>query len=96
VSTDDAFGALSDEAPPEKRVPLALPYTVSLSDPETFVVEALTLKCDCEWVIDLYWTSAGKRGVHPVTDDRGRPFRTSSTLNAKKCVIAEHVECRTR
>lgn len=53
ISTEDDLKLAPSDEPAKRKVPLELPYTASLSDPETFIVQALTLECDCEWVIDL-------------------------------------------
>jgi hypothetical protein len=93
ISTDDDLAAAPEGIPPQQKVPLRLPYTVSQSDPETFTVQAVTEKCDCDWVLDLFWTSAGKRGVHTITGPGGHPFRTSSVKDARPCTILDKVEC---
>ncbi len=61
------------------------PYTVSLSNSETFVIKASTEGCDCDWVVDLHRASQGQTGVLPINDN-GRPFRTSSAKNARDCI----------
>ncbi|HEX6967286.1 MAG TPA: hypothetical protein VF174_00435 [Micromonosporaceae bacterium] len=68
-------------APEHERRPIRFPYRVSLSDAETFVVEAYTQECDCYWVIELSWASQGRTGT-TVIDDGGRPFRLSGLRDA--------------
>lgn len=56
---------------------VSLPYRVSSEDPEVLLVTARTEACDCEWFLELDWSSQGRTGTVRV-DDHGRPFRTSS------------------
>ncbi|GLZ32274.1 hypothetical protein Lesp02_44620 [Lentzea sp. NBRC 105346] len=72
--------------------PIRFPYRVAESEAETFMFNALTLKCDCRWVVDVYWSSAGESGVLTV-DDHGKPFRTTSDANAVKCRIRNELLC---
>ncbi|RKN03226.1 helix-turn-helix domain-containing protein [Streptomyces radicis] len=55
---------------------VALPYAVSVSEPEVLLVTARTVACDCSWYLELEWSSQGRSGTVRVDDD-GRPFRTS-------------------
>ncbi|MGW5606375.1 helix-turn-helix domain-containing protein [Streptomyces sp. NPDC003753] len=55
-----------------------LPYRVSAEDPEVLLVTATTKAYDCDWYLELDWSSQGSTGTIRV-DDHGRPFRTSST-----------------
>ncbi|MFF0161461.1 helix-turn-helix domain-containing protein [Streptomyces sp. NPDC005263] len=52
------------------------PYRVSAEDPEVLLVNAQTDTCDCQWYLELDWSSQGRSGTIRV-DDHGRPFRTS-------------------
>ncbi|WP_267244730.1 helix-turn-helix domain-containing protein [Streptomyces sp. PR69] len=54
-----------------------LPYQVRADDPLVLRVEAQTARCDCDWYLELTWTSGERKGVLRV-DDGGRPFRTSA------------------
>ncbi|WP_435859422.1 helix-turn-helix domain-containing protein [Streptomyces parvulus] len=54
-----------------------MPYRVSATDPEVLHVTAATRTCDCQWYLELDWSSQGRTGTLRV-DDGGRPFRTSS------------------
>uniref|UniRef100_UPI00357150D8 helix-turn-helix domain-containing protein n=1 Tax=Streptomyces humidus TaxID=52259 RepID=UPI00357150D8 len=56
---------------------VSLPYRVSSKDPEVLLVTARTENCDCNWYLELDWSSEGRTGTVRV-DDRGRPFRTTS------------------
>ncbi|MEU3602564.1 helix-turn-helix transcriptional regulator [Streptomyces sp. NPDC006798] len=55
---------------------VSLPYRVSASDPEILLVTASARECDCDWYLELEWSSGGRRGVVRI-DEGGRPFRTS-------------------
>ncbi|MGW0698467.1 helix-turn-helix domain-containing protein [Streptomyces sp. NPDC002867] len=55
---------------------VSFPYTVSSSDPESLLVSGRTAGCDCDWYLELRWSS-GERGGTVRIDDGGRPFRTS-------------------
>ncbi|MER6561835.1 hypothetical protein ABT300_29705 [Streptomyces sp. NPDC001027] len=55
---------------------VSLPYRVSNKDPEVLLVTARTENCDCNWYLELDWSSQGRTGTVRV-DDHGRPFRTS-------------------
>ncbi|MGW5658724.1 helix-turn-helix domain-containing protein [Streptomyces sp. NPDC003758] len=54
------------------------PYRVSAEDPEVLLVTATTKAYDCNWYLELDWSSQGSTGTIRI-DDHGRPFRTSST-----------------
>ncbi|MDH6213519.1 hypothetical protein M2283_000798 [Streptomyces pseudovenezuelae] len=54
------------------------PYKVSAQDPEVLLVTATTQTCDCNWYLELDWSSQGRTGTVRI-DDHGQPFRTSST-----------------
>ncbi|MGV9315803.1 helix-turn-helix domain-containing protein [Streptomyces sp. NPDC003691] len=56
---------------------VSFPYRVSVRDPEVLLVTAESARCDCDWYLELEWSSGGRRGVVRVDDD-GRPFRTSA------------------
>ncbi|MFE9022779.1 helix-turn-helix domain-containing protein [Streptomyces sp. NPDC007808] len=56
---------------------MRLPYRVSAEDPEVLLVDARTKSCDCDWYLELDWSSQGRTGTVRI-DDRGRPFRTTS------------------
>ncbi|RPF37223.1 helix-turn-helix transcriptional regulator [Streptomyces sp. TLI_185] len=53
------------------------PYRVSAQDPEVLLVTATTETYDCNWYLELDWSSQGRTGTIRI-DDHGRPFRTSS------------------
>ena len=53
-----------------------MPYRVSAEDPEVLLVTARTESCDCDWYLELDWSSQGRTGTVRI-DDHGRPFRTS-------------------
>jgi hypothetical protein len=61
----------------EHTIPaVSMPYRVSAEDPEVLLVTARTENCDCDWYLELDWSSQGRTGTVRV-DDHGRPFRTS-------------------
>ncbi|MBP2704233.1 hypothetical protein JOL79_10465 [Microbispora sp. RL4-1S] len=53
---------------------------VPVRDMEHVAVElqVRTERCDCSWVVDVSWTSAGQSGSSTITDQDGRPFRTTA------------------
>ncbi|MBB5937281.1 helix-turn-helix domain-containing protein [Streptomyces zagrosensis] len=53
------------------------PYRVSATDPEVLRINARTVQCDCQWYLELDWTSGDRHGTVRI-DDAGQPFRTSS------------------
>lgn len=55
---------------------VSFPYRVSASDPEVLIVTGRAVRCDCDWVAELRWSSGGRSGTARI-DDGGRPFRTS-------------------
>ncbi|MFJ9597625.1 helix-turn-helix domain-containing protein [Streptomyces virginiae] len=55
----------------------AFPMRVSADEPVVLRVEAVTTGCDCDWSLDLRWTSPAGSGTLRV-DDGGRPLRTSA------------------
>lgn len=57
---------------------MRLPYRVSAEDPEVLLIDAQTESCDCNWYLELDWSSQGRTGTVRI-DDHGRPFRTTST-----------------
>ncbi|KUO08734.1 helix-turn-helix domain-containing protein [Streptomyces sp. DSM 15324] len=60
-----------------KLVPaVQFPYRVSAEDPEVLQVTATTEAYDCNWYLELDWSSQGRTGTVRI-DDHGRPFRTS-------------------
>lgn len=78
------FDELSAElagASEAEMVPIRFPYEVSRTDAETFLIQARTEDCDCEWWLDLHWQAAGETGVVRI-DDSGDPFRTFGTSRA--------------
>lgn len=55
---------------------LSFPYRVSVRDPEVLLVTGRTVACDCDWYLELEWSSGDRSGTARI-DDAGRPFRTS-------------------
>ncbi|MFI6030707.1 hypothetical protein [Amycolatopsis magusensis] len=79
-------------APDYETKPIKFPYTVALEDPESFFIEGNTENCDCDWVLELTWSSQGRTGTTRI-DNNGVPFRTTSTANAPTCYVREVIEC---
>lgn len=52
------------------------PYSVAAGDPAVLRVSAETESCDCQWYLELEWSSEGRTGTVRI-DDGGRPFRTT-------------------
>jgi hypothetical protein len=84
-----------DSVPAHERRPITFPYEVSLSDAETFLVDATTDSCDCRWVIELSWAAEGHVGT-VVIDDNGKSFHVTGTSNITvSCLTsADGEECR--
>ncbi|MET9484494.1 helix-turn-helix domain-containing protein [Streptomyces sp. NPDC006638] len=55
---------------------VSFPYRVSATDPEILLATGRTIACDCEWYLELEWSSGARSGTVRV-DDHGEPFRTS-------------------
>ncbi|WP_433606653.1 hypothetical protein ACQP2P_30640 [Dactylosporangium sp. CA-139114] len=55
------------------------PYVVKNDDPESFVLTAKTVDCDCTWRIQLDWTSDTQTGRTVIDNAVGRNFRTMGT-----------------
>ncbi|MEU3185103.1 helix-turn-helix domain-containing protein [Streptomyces sp. NPDC006923] len=55
---------------------VSFPYRVSAKDPEVLLFTGRTADCDCDWYLELEWSSGRRTGVVRV-DDNGQPFRTS-------------------
>ncbi len=61
-----------------KHLPaVRLPYRVAVDEPLALRIEARTEGCDCDWYVELEWSSGDDSGTLRV-DDGGRPFRTSA------------------
>jgi hypothetical protein len=55
-----------------------VPFAVTAEEPLALRVEATARSCDCDWSIELEWSSGERSGTVTI-DDGGRPFRTSGT-----------------
>ncbi|EST37622.1 hypothetical protein N566_12055, partial [Streptomycetaceae bacterium MP113-05] len=53
-----------------------LPYQVTADEPLVLRVEAGTERYDCDWHLEVRWSSGGRSGTLRI-DDGGEPFRTS-------------------
>ncbi|TDC73710.1 helix-turn-helix domain-containing protein [Streptomyces hainanensis] len=68
----DGFDGMSgDELPAPEP-----PFLVGEGEPLVLRVEAATVDCDCDWYVELDWTSGADSGLARIDDD-GLPFRTS-------------------
>jgi transcriptional regulator with XRE-family HTH domain len=56
---------------------VSFPYRISAADPEVLLVAGRAVTCDCDWHLELRWSSGGRAGAVRI-DDEGRPFRTSA------------------
>lgn len=62
----------------ERPLPaVTFPFRVSRTEPVVLRVVATTLNCDCDWFLELAYTSGGSTGMVSIGDD-GEPFRTSA------------------
>ncbi|MFE7093583.1 helix-turn-helix domain-containing protein [Streptomyces erythrochromogenes] len=55
----------------------SFPMRVSAAEPVVLRVVATTTGCDCDWSLDLRWSSSAGSGTLRI-DDGGRPLRTSA------------------
>ncbi|MFI1825513.1 helix-turn-helix domain-containing protein [Streptomyces sp. NPDC020412] len=55
---------------------VSLPYRISIRDPEVLMVTGRTVRCDCDWYLELEWSTSDRSGTVRI-DDGGAPFRTS-------------------
>ncbi len=63
----------------EQQLPaLTFPFRVSSTEPVVLRVIATTKTCDCDWHLELAWTSGGSSGTTSITDG-DRDFRTSGS-----------------
>ncbi|MEU5979966.1 helix-turn-helix domain-containing protein [Streptomyces sp. NPDC047315] len=60
---------------------VSLPYRVSIRDPEVLLVTGRTVNCDCDWYLELEWSTSDRSGTVRIDDD-GKPFRTSGVADA--------------
>jgi len=58
------------------------PFKISDTDPEQFIVTALSPTEDVEWRLVLAWSSGSQHG-ELVVDDNGKPFRSTATTNTR-------------
>lgn len=65
----------------EKPIPaVTFPFRVSSTEPVVLRVVATTKSCDCDWRLDLAWTSGGATGTTAIAEG-GRAFRTSGSTS---------------
>ncbi|MGW0327775.1 hypothetical protein [Nocardia sp. NPDC003183] len=79
------FESLAHRMPLQERKPIRFPYIVSISEPESLLVEVAATECDCEFDIQLDWASQGQAHT-AILNDAGRPFRITGLANiTEKC-----------
>lgn len=66
--------AFAEEYPPAERKPIAFPYVVSSSDPESFLIATTTSRYSVEFYLEIDWALHGRTGTMRI-DDNGSPFR---------------------
>ncbi|WP_461037252.1 hypothetical protein [Streptomyces mayteni] len=84
----DGFDGMSEAELPAPEPP----FLVSADEPLVLRVEAETVDCDCDWYVELDWTSGADSGLARIDDD-GLPFRTSGVPGPAEEVYA-HPEGR--
>ncbi|MEU8775353.1 helix-turn-helix domain-containing protein [Streptomyces sp. NPDC048606] len=57
----------------------SFPMRVSAAEPVVLRVEAATTGCDCDWSLDLRWSSPGGSGTLRLDDGGGRSWRVAPT-----------------
>jgi hypothetical protein len=67
---------------------VSFPFKVSENDPEVFEIYATTNRYSCEWSAELYWVVEGRKGVTPITDKEGKPFRVSARQPGPTYILA--------
>jgi hypothetical protein len=94
IVPEDEFDAAPADTPAEEITPIKFPYFLAKGkNPEVINIRANTNGCDCDWVIDIYWTFQGQSGIRPITN-QGEPFRTSSDVNARDCsLLGDELQC---
>ncbi len=76
-------GALGDDGGTDPVVlqglpAVTFPFRVSSTEPVVLRVIASTKSCDCDWGLDLAWTSGGSTGTTAIAEG-DRDFRTSAS-----------------
>ncbi|MGW6708922.1 helix-turn-helix domain-containing protein [Streptomyces sp. NPDC054956] len=71
----------------------AFPLRVSAAEPAVLRVEATTTGCDCDWYLDLRWTSPTGSGTLRVDAD-GHPWRTSAAPPGRPVYGFAHEQAR--
>lgn len=54
------------------------PFKISDSDPEVLHIYGVADDCDCQWYVNIEWSSGGNTGTVTI-DNHGQPFRTVGT-----------------
>ncbi|MDT0269819.1 helix-turn-helix transcriptional regulator [Streptomyces sp. DSM 44915] len=80
----DGYDAMSER----ELVAPRTPFAVTADEPLALRIEATAAACDCDWYLELEWSSGTERGTLRV-DDHGAPFRTSGGGSAEALVYRE-------
>lgn len=72
IATNTDPSAVVDVTQRPKK-PIRFPWTVSLTDPLTLSIVAITKRCYCLWRASISWQSGGKSGVLRI-DDRSHGY----------------------
>lgn len=59
------------------------PFTLSKGEVELFDITATTERCDCDWTVEMDYTVGDDERTQRITDQGGRPFRTTATSRAE-------------
>lgn len=54
------------------------PFQISATEPEAFRIRVNPGGCDCDWTLQLAWTSGERSGTVTIDDD-GKPFQSASS-----------------
>ncbi|MGW2962172.1 hypothetical protein ACWDGI_27420 [Streptomyces sp. NPDC001220] len=80
VDLDDRNLTVETKAGQDGTPAVKFPYVISSTEPEVFLVSAETAKCDCEFHLDLDWTSGDHEGTARIYDGKNR-FRVVGPEN---------------
>lgn len=66
----------------ENQLPaMTFPFRVSSTEPVVLRVVAKTASCDCDWHLELAWTSSTGSGKTVINDSGNKDFRTSGSTS---------------
>lgn len=67
---------------------VTFPFRVSDTEPELFVITAMSPGAEVEWRLHISWTAGAEEG-ELVVDDGGKPFRTTDITAARPLCLAK-------